>query len=1001
MNKIITGLRDKFNNTNISNYRVVILGVISIFLVLMLLVGSTYSLFKASNKDENLNVYKTGVLDVTYTLSEDNVVLSDVTPTAVEDINTIVPYRLTVNNVGTVDYKFDLTLVDTTATNAINYQYIMVQVGSLDAVALSSITDGVLKEGIVVPAGDSVDIDVRVWLSSSLTNSEIGKSFYAKLSIDGLAVHTGNNDIDNSNLSLPVEVFEYTGSVQSYTIPTSGYYKLEAWGAQGGSYSTTLYGGKGAYTSGEIYLEKGTSLYIYVGGVGGNNTATTNVGGYNGGGYSGNNGEWTSYGGGGATDFRLVDGAWNDFDSLKSRIMVAAGGGGSVYHGSYSGGFGGYGGSLIGGDGKGTYGDSAAPTGATQTAGGTSETVNGTNKSGLFAYAVQSHADGGGGGGGGGYYGGGMGNGFGGSGGSSFVSGHNGCNAISQSSTSSSISHIGTSNHYSGYVFKNSSMISGDDSMPTHNSSTMQVGNEGNGYAKITYVRDRSVMETNLGYTGNYQTYEVLQSGYYQIEAWGAQGGASLLDGGTYTTSNSTCVNTVVGTLSGYCEGGNGAYTSGEIYLEKGTTLYAYVGGKGSDAKVNTLVSGGYNGGGAGDYDHSDDEADGGGGGATDVRLINGSWNSFPSLKSRLMVAGGGGGASDVYSGLPGGDLSTTKTNIRGYSRTTALTLSTQVAGYRFGVGQDGALVTSNYPVAGGGGGYYGGFAPDGSAYDNISSGGSSYISGHQGAVAAGYKQKFTFEYFDNKAKAYDTDGNVILEGTGSAVPNVERTLNYLGKSNWSNNEYFSGQMYSFKITLADGSVLMSYDFTKKSVTDLSGNGYNGELMGGLSFCSDGSDYALCFDGVDDYLQLPTLPSSINWAGGFKVEVELIFHQLNYYSRIMDFGGGQGINNIIIQVYNTTNQLDFMVDNTNNTNWLLSTSTNEGVINLNGMKYSKDGEKCETGDTDISCSYHYSGYIFSDSSMINGNSSQPTHDGSSTQNGNKGNGFLKIKYLGK
>ncbi|MFR6022531.1 MAG: glycine rich domain-containing protein [Clostridia bacterium] len=30
--------------------------------------------------------------------------------------------------------------------------------------------------------------------------------------------------------------------------------------------------------------------------------------------------------GGGATDIRLVSGEWNDFESLKSRIMVAGGG---------------------------------------------------------------------------------------------------------------------------------------------------------------------------------------------------------------------------------------------------------------------------------------------------------------------------------------------------------------------------------------------------------------------------------------------------------------------------------------------------------------------------------------------------------------------------------------------------------------------------------------------------------------------------------------------------
>ena len=36
------------------------------------------------------------------------------------------------------------------------------------------------------------------------------------------------------------------------------------------------------------------------------------------------------------------------------------------------------------------------------------------------------------------------------------------------------------------------------------------------------------------------------------------------------------------------------------------------------------------------------------GGGATDIRLISGNWDSFESLKSRIMVAGGSSGGATV-----------------------------------------------------------------------------------------------------------------------------------------------------------------------------------------------------------------------------------------------------------------------------------------------------------------------------------------------------------------
>ena len=121
----------------------------------------------------------------------------------------------------------------------------------------------------------------------------------------------------------------YSGSAKSITLP-KGQYKLECWGAQGGSYST-YYGGAGGYSVGTLTLtDDNTILYIYVGG---QPTSTSSFaaaipGGFNGGGsarvhsYSGT----ITYcqAGGGGTDIRLGK------DSLYARVIVAGGGGGSA-----------------------------------------------------------------------------------------------------------------------------------------------------------------------------------------------------------------------------------------------------------------------------------------------------------------------------------------------------------------------------------------------------------------------------------------------------------------------------------------------------------------------------------------------------------------------------------------------------------------------------------------------------------------------------------------------
>lgn len=147
-------------------------------------------------------------------------------------------------------------------------------------------------------------------------------------------------------LSGTVFDYSYTGTVQEVTLPP-GRYKLQCWGAQGGnSYSYSGTGSKGGYSEGEITLTEVTTLYIFVGGKGGNGSSTSLVnGGWNGGGGSVGRSSYNSgntYGisypacGGGATDIALVTSGMSysggrtnrTSASLLSRFIVAGGGAG-------------------------------------------------------------------------------------------------------------------------------------------------------------------------------------------------------------------------------------------------------------------------------------------------------------------------------------------------------------------------------------------------------------------------------------------------------------------------------------------------------------------------------------------------------------------------------------------------------------------------------------------------------------------------------------------------
>ena len=157
--------------------------------------------------------------------------------------------------------------------------------------------------------------------------------------------------------------FGYTGNVQTFTVPVSGNYKLEVWGAQGGAAPSGSYpGGRGGYSYGEISLSRTTQLYVYVGGSGTTNSSSTANGGFNGG------GACRRYGGsgGGATHIATKSGELKTLASFLSDILIVAGGGGGAYGGSNPG-RGGDGGGYLGTIGTGP--STTAPSGGSQTTG--------------------------------------------------------------------------------------------------------------------------------------------------------------------------------------------------------------------------------------------------------------------------------------------------------------------------------------------------------------------------------------------------------------------------------------------------------------------------------------------------------------------------------------------------------------------------------------------------------------------------------------------------------
>lgn len=278
------------------------------------------------------------------------------------------------------------------------------------------------------------------------------------------------------------KTFDYTGSEQTYTVKLDGKYKLEVWGAQGGSYNSEYYGGYGGYSVGTIELKKNQMIYVYVGGQGTilNDNSDYISGGFNGGGRGANkDANVISTSGGGATHVATRSGLLSSLEGYKDNILiVSAGGGGTSYQsGTYSG-VGGSGGGYIGSDGTNTMTDYKPGAGGTQSSGGNSGGGVANNQergtSGSFGQGGNGNYYSGG--GGAGLYGGGASNQSGAGGGSSYIgnsllsdkSMYYYCSSSCNTSTAASTKTVSTT-CVDETAKKNCAKL-------------------GNGYVKITYV---------------------------------------------------------------------------------------------------------------------------------------------------------------------------------------------------------------------------------------------------------------------------------------------------------------------------------------------------------------------------------------------------------------------------------------------------------------------------------------------------------------------------------
>ena len=381
--------------------------------------------------------------------------------------------------------------------------------------------------------GTMSDMNITRAVSQTLTANAYTKSGYDFIGWNTAADGSGNSYADeeeiayasitdgdvitlyaqwfnDSYLDDTTELKNYTceEEVKSFSAPYTGKYVLEVWGAQGGSVSTNtgtkgtvqaVEGGKGGYSYEIVNLNAGDTVYVAVGCQGktieNSPDGTTKPGGYNGGGialvdstvnYSGS--------GGGATHFANSNlGELKNYSENQSDVLLVAGGGGGSYNSTdilyYS--YGGAGGGLTGGDSV-SFHNSNSNSMYRKTNGfvyyqglripGANQTLQiGTDYSyGTFGKGVDAITDisGTDSGAGGGWYGG---------------------NRLIKPNTGGGMAASGGSGHVnttdSKYV--EGKTIAGNLQIPNHNGTAYMTGNDGDGYARVSFVNPKYKIKFN------------------------------------------------------------------------------------------------------------------------------------------------------------------------------------------------------------------------------------------------------------------------------------------------------------------------------------------------------------------------------------------------------------------------------------------------------------------------------------------------------------------------
>ncbi len=185
--------------------------IISVFAVVVAMIGGSYAFFSSTSKADEYNVLKVGELEISYVDQGegygDVLSLNGAYPMSIDDAKQITPYRFNVVNTGTLAADFKIKIKNDEAIiaedhcekNLLDDQYIMYQFDHEEPVLLSSkasedYTIYSSQNLIADPDGEENGLlknsseihEIRIWIKEDAPNEILGKHFHGKVVIESV-----------------------------------------------------------------------------------------------------------------------------------------------------------------------------------------------------------------------------------------------------------------------------------------------------------------------------------------------------------------------------------------------------------------------------------------------------------------------------------------------------------------------------------------------------------------------------------------------------------------------------------------------------------------------------------------------------------------------------------------------------------------------------------------------------------------------------------------------